>query len=305
MKKIIIIVFVFLSAYSLTAQELPISENYFVDQYSLSSAYAGNSANKAIIASYRKDWAGLSEGPKTIRLSYNDAFKNNAGFGGKLILDKIGIFQSLFVIGSYSYRLKLDETSKLCFGLSAGMHQNSINFSDYYNDPSFTADPSMMNKDVKSKMKFVSDFSLVYANKRFQTGILFSNVGISDYKYPEIQVKYSPFMTYQLHANYSLPFQEIWTLTPLVIYRGGKNIGDQLEIAANMMYKNKFWGNVAHRGKSILCFGFGMDISKGIFFNYTYNLSTTAAVNAFQNHELSIGMRLSDLLSKEKSLASN
>jgi type IX secretion system PorP/SprF family membrane protein len=305
MKKILIILFALLSTSSIFAQELPISENYFVDQYSLSSAYAGNSSNKAIFATYRKDWAGLSEGPRTIRLSYNDGFKNNAGFGGKLIMDKIGIFQSLFAIGSYSYRVKLDEASKLFFGLSAGIHQNSINFSDYYNDPNFTGDPSMMNKDVKSKMKFVSDFSLVYANSRFQAGFLFSNVGISDYKYAEIPVKYSPFMTYQLHANYSLPIQEIWTLTPLVIYRGGKNIGDQLEFAANLMYKNKFWGNVAHRGKSILCIGFGVDISKGIIFNYTYNLSTAVAVNSFQNHELTIGVRLSDLFSKEKSLAAN
>ena len=220
-------------------------------------------------------------------------------------MDKIGIFQSLFAIGSYSYRVKLNETSKLYFGLSAGLHQNSINCSEYYNDPSFTTDPSMMNKDIKSKIKFVSDFSMVYSNQSFQSGFLFSNVGISDYKYSEVQVKYSPFMTYQFHANYTLPIQEIWALTPLVIYRGGKNIRNQLEIASNIMYKNKFWGNIAHRGKSIFCIGFGMDISKGIIFNYTYNLSTSVAVNSFQNHELTVGMRLSDLFDKEKSLAAN
>lgn len=305
MKNILAIIFTFLLATSLHAQELPISENYFVDQYSLSSAYAGNGTTKTFFASYRKDWAGLSEGPKTIRLSYNDGFKANTGFGAKLILDKIGIFQSLFALGSYSYWVKLDNTSKLHFGLSAGLHQNSINFSNYYNDPSFTSDPSMLNKDVKSKMKFISDFSLLYTNRRFQSGILFSNVGISDYKYSEIELKYSPFMTYQLHANYTLPIQDMWTLTPLVIYRGGKNIDNQLEIASNLTYKNKLWGNIAHRGKSIFCVGFGMEISKGIIFNYTYNLSTAVAINSFQNHEFTVGLRLSDFFQKETSLAAN
>jgi type IX secretion system PorP/SprF family membrane protein len=305
MKNLFFITCVLLFTTSLFAQELPISENYFVDQYSLSSAYAGNGSNKTIFASYRKDWAGLSEGPKTIRLNYNDGFKTNAGFGAKLIMDKIGIFQSLYAIGSYSYRVKINENSKMLLGLSAGLHQNSINFNDYYNDPNFIGDPSMMNKDVKSKMKFISDFSMVYVNRRFQSGFLFSNVGITDYKYAEVQVKYSPFMTYQIHANYAIPIQGIWTLTPLIISRGGKDIGNQLEIATNLMYKNKFWGNIAHRGKSIFCVGFGMDISKALIFNYTYNISTSIAVNSFQNHELSIGLRLSDLISKDKSVAQN
>jgi len=303
MKNLFTILFALLVTSSVFAQELPISENYFVDKYSLSSAYAGNSTNKMLFASYRRDWTGLSSGPRTIRISYHDGFKSNAGFGGKLILDETGIFRSLFAIGSYSYRIKLDDASAFYFGLSAGMHQNSINFSDFYNDPNFTSDPSMVNKDVKSRMKFISDFSMVYSVHRFQTGFLFSNVGISDYKYPESSVKYSPFMTYQLHANYTFAFQDAWTITPLAIYRGGKNINSQFEMAANIMYKNKFWGNIGHRGKDIFCLGFGMDISKGIMFNYTYNLSTAVTVSAFQNHELSIGVRISDLLTKDSSLA--
>lgn len=292
-----------MSAYTAFSQQLPLSENYFIDTYSLSSAYAGIGSDHMFFASYRRDWTGLSEGPSTIRVSYNDKLATNAGFGAKVIRDKIGIFESMFAIGSYSYKVKITDASVLYFGLSAGLNQNTLNFSDYYNDPNFTTDPSMINKDVKSKMKFVSDFSAVFSWNRFHSGVLFSNVGISDYKYTEVAVKYSPFMTYQLHANYTFPVLDFWNLTPMVIYRGGSNSKNQTEFASHIRYKDKIWGNLALRGKNIFCFGFGMDISKGFLLNYAYNLSTSSTVNAFQNHEFSVGIRLGDMFRKENSLA--
>jgi len=286
-------------------QQLPLSENYFIDTYSLSSAYAGSGSEHLLFASYRRDWSGLGEGPKTIRLSYNDKLAANAGFGAKMILDKIGIFESIFAMGSYSYKVKITESSRLLFGLSAGLHQNTLNFSDYYNDPNFTTDPSMINKDVKSKLKFISDFSAVFSWNHLHSGVAFSNVGISDYKYNSVDVKYSLFMTYQFHTSYSFPIQESWTIIPLVIYRGGSTSKKQSEFASHIRYKDKIWGNLALRGKNIFCFGFGMDISKGLLFNYTYNLSTATTVNAFQNHELSIGIRFGEMLKKENSMAQN
>lgn len=303
MKKILLLICTWVAAATAFGQQLPLSENYFIDTYSLSSAYAGTSSDHMFFASYRRDWSGLSEGPSTIRVSYNDKLASNAGFGGKIILDKIGIFESLFALGSYSYKVKITDDSNLHFGLSAGFHQNTLNFSEYYNDPNFTTDPSMINKDVKSQMKFVSDFSALFSMSHFQAGILFSNIGISDYKYTELKVKYSPFMTYQLHANYSFPIQEVWTLTPMVIYRGGSTSKTLTEFASHIKYKDKIWGNLALRGKNIFCLGFGMDISKGFLFNYAYNLSTSSTVNAFQNHELSVGIRLGDMFRKENSLA--
>lgn len=305
MKKIIIFICSWLFAGAVFGQQLPLSENYFIDNYSLSSAYAGTGSEHVFFASYRRDWTGLSEGPNTIRVSYNDKLAENAGFGAKIILDKIGIFESMFAIGSYSYKVKITDVSALHFGLSAGIHQNTLNFSEYYNDPNFTTDPSMINKDVKSKMKFISDFSAVFCWNRFHSGALFSNVGISDYKYTDVDVKYSPFMTYQFHASYAFPIQDLWTLTPMMIYRGGSNSKNQTEFASHINYKEKIWGNLAWRGKNIFCVGFGMDISKGFLFNYNYNLSTATTVNAFQNHELSIGIRLGDLFEKQSSLALN
>lgn len=299
MKNLLLIIFAMLSTITLYGQQLPLTDNYFVDKYSLSSAYAGNSENKNLLLSYRRDWSGVDNAPRTIRLSYHDGFKSNAGMGAKIILDKFGIFQSFYGMATYSYRIKIVENNFLLFGLSAGMHQNSINFSDYYNDPNFTSDPSMINKDVKSTVSLVSDFSVIYSSGRFQSGLLFSNVNYSDFKYTDVKVKYSPFVHYQLHAIYTIPLDGALEITPIAIYRGGKNIQSQLEVASQFKYKNQVWGNIAHRGKNVFCLGFGMNASKGILLNYTYNFFTGVTVAGFQNHELTLGLKLADFFPKK------
>jgi type IX secretion system PorP/SprF family membrane protein len=300
MNKLLVLFAGLLSATTVFGQQLPLSENYFIDTYSLSSAYAGYGTDKFVFASYRRDWAGLKEGPRTLRLSYNGRLALNTGLGAKLIVDKIGIFQSFFAIGTYSYKVKLSEESDLRFGLSAGVQQNSINFSEYYNDPGFATDPSMVSKDVKSKLNLVNDLAALYSGSRFQAGVLLSNMGLSDYKYSEVDVSYTTFMTYQLHSSYAFTIQEQWTLTPMIIYRIGSKIKNQTEFASRVMFKDKFWGTAALRGQNIFSLGFGMDIGRGFLFNYTYNLSTSVTVNAFQNHEFTLGLRLNDIFGVKK-----
>jgi len=45
---------------------------------------------------------------------------SNAGFGGKLIFDKAGIFNQFYLMGSYSYKLEVLDNHFVLFGLSAG-----------------------------------------------------------------------------------------------------------------------------------------------------------------------------------------
>ena len=303
MKKLLFIISGLLFAIMVHAQQLPLSENYFVDKYSLSSAYAGNSDNKSLFASYRRDWAGIGEGPQTIRLSYHDGFKNRAGLGAKLIMDKFGIFQSFYGLATYSYRVQAATNSFLYFGLSAGLHQNTINFSEYYNDPNFTVDPSMIDRDVKSGLKLVSDFSMIYVYKRLQSGFLFSNISYSEYTYQSVKTTYNPFLQYQFHATYTLPVDVSWKFIPLVIFRHGKNTKNQLEVASQLKYKDKLWADIGHRGKSVYRAGFGLNLGKGILFNYNFNFFSKTSLNAFQNHELTLGLRLSEFFPKKEEMA--
>jgi type IX secretion system PorP/SprF family membrane protein len=284
------------------AQQMPVSENYFMDKYSLSSSYAGHFNPGSLFTSFRTDWTGIVGGPKTLRLSYSDMLMTNAGLGGKIIYDKAGIFEQLYVMGTYSYSLTIVDEHKVLLALSAGIYHNKINFTDYYNNPNYNIDPVMIQQDVSSKVKFMSDFSALYLFKGIEAGVMFANINFGDAKYDEVDVTYKPFANYQLHAAYSYTVNDRWDINPLIYLRGGKFITGQVGIASMVKYQNNIWGSLSFRDPGIWGFGFGANIAKGIRFSYNFNFASSVALNIYNNHEISIGVNINDLFKKtEKS----
>jgi type IX secretion system PorP/SprF family membrane protein len=302
MKKSITALIIILFHGVIIAQQMPVSENYFMDKYALSSSYAGHFNPGSVFTSFRSDWTGIKGGPKTLRLSYSDMLMTNAAWGGKIIYDKAGIFDQLYVMGTYSYSLKIVEEHKLLLALSAGIYQNRINFTDYYNNPNYNIDPVMTQQDVSSKLKFMSDFSALYLFRGIEAGIMFANINFGDAKYDEVDVTYKPLANYQFHTSYSFLIGERWNINPLLYYRGGKYIAGQVGIASMVKYQNNIWGSFSFRDPGIWGFGFGANIAKGIRFSYNFNFASSVALNIYNNHEIAIGVNLKDLVKKTQTV---
>jgi type IX secretion system PorP/SprF family membrane protein len=296
MKKMIIIVMAILSGGIILAQQMPLSENYFMDKYSLAPSYAGNFNNKYLFMGYRSDWSGVSGGPQTLRLSYNDRLMQNAGYGAKMIYDQAGIFKQIIIMGTYSYKVKFFENHFVMFGLSAGFYSNTLNLKDYYNDPKYNLDPTLVSADVRSKLKFMSDVSAVYAFKGFEAGFLFSNINFGDAKYPaDATLKYKPLANYQIHASYDYKISNTWEIEPLMVIRGGKYIKSQFELATQVIYQKVVWASLLFRDPGIWGFGIGANINKGIKIGYNFNIASTVAPRFYNNHEITIGINIYEL----------
>ncbi len=298
MKKLITALISFLFHGLIIAQQMPVSENYYMDKYALSSSYAGHFSPGSFFTSFRSDWTGIVGGPKTLRVSYSDMLMANAGWGGKIIYDKAGIFDQLYVLGTYSYSLTIVDEHKILLALSAGIYHNKINFTDYYNSPNYNIDPVMIRQDVSSKLKFMSDFSALYLFKGIEAGLMFANINFGDAKYDEVDVTYKPLANYQLHAAYSFQINDRWDVNPLIYFRGGKYITSQVGIASMVRYQENIWGSLSFRDPGIWGFGFGANIAKGISFSYNFNFATSVALSIYNTHEISIGVRIDDLIKK-------
>jgi type IX secretion system PorP/SprF family membrane protein len=301
MKRIFIILTVIFIGAATFAQQSPLSESYFLDKYTLAPSYAGNFNSKYLFLGYRSDWTGISGGPKTFRISYNDIlpWMNNAGFGGKIVYDKAGIFNQLYIMGSYSYNLHVADEHHVMFGLSMGLYHNTLNLSDYYNDPNYNLDPSLVQDDVSSKIKFMSDFSLVYAWKGLEAGFMFSNMSFGNATYKEVDLTYNPLSNFQFHATYLYNIADDWDLSPLLIVRGGKDIKTQVEFATQVAWQKRFMGSLVFRDPGILGFGFGANIDKGIKIAYNFNFATNVAMGIFNNHEITLGFNIFEYVSKK------
>jgi type IX secretion system PorP/SprF family membrane protein len=295
MKKLITIIVGIISGASLYAQQMPLSENYFLDKYSLSPSYAGNFNNKYLFMGYRSDWSGIEGGPKTLRLSYSDAYKQNMGYGGKFIYDVAGIFKQTILLGTYSYRVKLTEEQVILFGLSLGFYSSTLNISDFYNDPKYSLDPALVNANLTSKLKFMSDFSAVYRFKGLDAGLLFSNINFGDAKYQDVNIHYKPLSNFQIHASYTYAISEKWAVSPLMILRGGKYIKSQFEFASQVIYQKNFWGSLMFRDPGIWGAGIGANIGRGLKIGYNFNIATATAPRYFNNHEICLGVNIFEL----------
>ncbi len=280
------------------AQQMPVSENFFMDRYTLSSAYAGHFNPGTINTAFRSDWTGIEGGPKTIRLDFTDMIMSNAGYGAKVIYDKAGIFNQLYVMGTYSYSLKISGEHKVLLALSAGIYNNTINFTEYYNDPKYNLDPALTQQDVTSKLKFMSDFSAVYLYKDLEAGIMFANINFGDAKYKDADVTYKPLANYQIHAAYTYHISDRWAVNPLAYIREGKYIKGQFGIAARVLYQSNIWASLSYRDPSVIGFGMGARIARGISFSYNFNLATSVPMNIYNNHEIGLGVDLKSLFRK-------
>ena len=277
---------------TLAAQQIPLSESYFLDKYSFFPSYAGNYNPRYLFTGYRSDWTGIKGGPKTLRFSFNDRFMSNSGYGLKVIYDKAGIFNQLYFLGSYSYNLKINDDHKLLFGLSAGLYRNSINMLDYYNDPNYNIDPALISEDIVSKIKFMSDASVVWLWKGLEAGFMFTNINFGEAHYKNADTRFKPLANFQFHSSYLWSLSDKWDLVPLAIIRGGKYIKSQFEIATQVLYQKKIWGSVVFRDPGIWGVGFGANIDKGFKLSYNFNFASNVAFNIFTSHEISLGINI-------------
>jgi type IX secretion system PorP/SprF family membrane protein len=297
MKKILITALVLIPGL-LLAQQMPVSENYFMDKYSLSSSYAGHFNPGNIFTSFRTDWTGIDGGPKTIRTSYSDLLMENAAYGGKIIYDKAGIFNQLYIMGTYSYSLKVTGDHRVLLALSAGLYHNSLNFSEYYNDPNYDLDPVLTHGDVSSKLKLMTDFSALYLFKGLEAGIMFANISFGDAKYDEVDVTYKPLANFQAHAAYLYRFNDRWSVNPIAYIRGGRYIQSQVGLATRVSYQDRIWGSVSFRDPGIWGAGFGAEITKAIQLSYSFNFASSISLDVFNTHEIGLGLNVRKLISK-------
>jgi len=298
MRRIIITLSVILAAAGLCAQQMPVSENYFMDKSSLSPSYSGHIDPGTIFTSYRSDWTGVDGGPKSMRVSFSDVLMANATYAGRIVYDKAGIFNQLYFMGTYSYNLKVTGEHRILMALSVGLYHNRLNFTEYYNDPNYNLDPVLVNQDVSSRLKFMTDFSAVYLFKGFEAGVMFANVNFGDATYKDVDVTYKPLANYQFHATYTYNLNDRWSVNPLIYYKDGRFIKGQTGIAARVIYQQKLWGSLSFRDPSVFGVGLGTDIVKGIRFSYNFNFSTSVELNAFNNHEVALGIDIRSLMKK-------
>ncbi len=279
------------------AQQLSLSNQYVVNKFSISPAYAGAGDRLEVFGTYRRDWMGISAAPETKTISANGIIHKNMGLGGTVTSLQAGIFTTLSASLNYAYHIHLSKTNLLSFGIGIGVVENHLDLSS----KGAQDDPVVMNADRTSNMIDAS-FGILFHTKNLHIGFaaprLLSNEDVD-------QSLYYLTPQYKAHLGYKLAINTAWAIDPVAIVSLPKNTDAYYEVAVPIMYREKIWITPAYK-KSSMAIGLGAKICSSFVFNYTYEFASTGiAGKSSGTHEITIGWKLgakakTDELPKDK-----
>src|SRR5436190_1262743 len=112
------------------AQQDPLYGLWLNNPLVINPAYTGINNNLVVFATYRSQWAGFDGSPTTMTAGgHSSLLRNKIGAGFMVVNDKIGENTNTQLMGTFAYKLFINTTTSLSFGMSGG-------FVNYKTDPS-------------------------------------------------------------------------------------------------------------------------------------------------------------------------
>ena len=129
------------------SQQLPATDEYLLNRFSLSPANAGIDNGFGAFSSLRQNWVGIAGAPQTQTISFNGPLnEGKMGFGGNITMDQAGIFRQMQASLDYSYIVKISDKQNIRFGIAAGMNEAYIDLSGHGADGDPIVNGQSINK---------------------------------------------------------------------------------------------------------------------------------------------------------------
>ena len=128
MKKIIITLLFFLAVLIVCAQQVVIVNHSFLKPVVYNPAFTGSGEGTNLLLINHTQWSGFKNAPRYSMFSFDKNY-NKMGLGINLISDKKGLNNKLGGNLLYAYKININENARLALGISAGIFQQSLNYS--------------------------------------------------------------------------------------------------------------------------------------------------------------------------------
>ncbi|NVO04086.1 MAG: type IX secretion system membrane protein PorP/SprF [Bacteroidetes bacterium] len=259
----------FLSIGFANAQNDIMFTHYMFNESIFNPAMVGSTPNLETAIVARQQWVGFDNAPSTQMIKGNAYFDQvQGGVGLHIINDRIGYESALNLKISYAYFLKLDEKSKLSFGLGFGFLNKSVEGSkltyDEVNDPyAVTTNSKAFRADF--------DFGAAFTSKNFSTGLSVTHISQSLKKSSILKVprNYYFFIKNIMNVNDKID------VVPSMVIRSSIYI-TQFDLNAILYYDKKFYGGIGYRLNDAMIGTIGVNITKDIKFGYSYDFGVGA-----------------------------
>lgn len=174
LKKITIGLVLALSSLSLHAQQDPMFTHYMYNTLMVNPGYAGSRDALTVTALHRSQWVDFDGAPITQTITAHAPLRNeHVGLGLSVMNDKIGPTNNTSIFGDFAYIIKLNDRSKLSFGVSGGINIFQAQLSSLELD--VQSDPVFQNS-VSNRITPNFGFGAYYYREKFYAGISTPNL---------------------------------------------------------------------------------------------------------------------------------
>ncbi|MBA3664984.1 MAG: type IX secretion system membrane protein PorP/SprF [Bacteroidetes bacterium] len=252
---------------------------YMFNGLIINPAYAGSNGALNATLSYKNQWTGFNNAPKTSAFGIHSPLKNSSSNVGLLAInDRYGLTTRNRVLASYAYRIKLNNTLNLSFGLQAGCEALRNDYSKLVtiesNDRSFT-------NLTPNSTYFVSGSGIYLNSDKLFLGI-------------SMPVMYSGNMnglnTYKpvfMYSGYKFKLNSEFSLQPSVLVKYIKGSPVQADFNCLFTYNEKIGIGASYRtNKTIIATAF-CQVNKQFLVGYAFENNFSLSFRLPKNsHEL-------------------
>jgi len=274
--KILILVLVTVVTQTLMAQQLPQFTQYMYNTISINPAYAGSRETLAIVGLHRNQWAGFPGAPTTQTLSVHSPLRNeNVGLGFSLINDELGFENFVYMYGDFSYTIKLNEISKLAFGIKAGFTAFSVDNELYTSNSNNSKDQLIGN--IENRWIPNMGAGVMWLWERGYLGLsaprLINNNYTKDGSYKALER-----VSYYFTGGYVFNIGLTTKFKPSFMVKATNGATLSTDLSANFLFFEKLWLGAAYRiNNTAGALGFMTDfqILRDWRIGYTFELPTS------------------------------
>lgn len=305
---------------ALYAQQRPLFSQYTQNLFLVNPAVAGWENYVDVHSSYRKQWAGLAEGPESYYVSVQGAMNYYAepsrtlpmlskhsmnqqnklasgdkkwyrhGAGLTAWVDRTNPLKTNTVQASYALHLKLSKKLKASIGASVGVRQWRLNPSDLSLEQA--NDPIFSNEFMSEIIPNVNIGLLLYSPKFYVSlsaeQLLKEDVGFGLAIGDAVLQQH-----FYLSTGYRLEAGVNWTVTPSVLVRYTANVAPSLEGNVLFQYRSKLWAGIGFRQQGFFAAQVGIHLREWMNIGYLYE-AITGDLSRIGNssHEITLGFKI-------------
>ncbi len=276
----------------LFAQQDALFTQYMYTKLEFNPAYSGSHDALSLDLLGRFQWAGLQGAPRTLCLTAHTSLPNNhLGVGMYFYVDQLGPSIDYNIMGSFAWRI-LFPSSKLCFGISAGIKYYDVDWTLL--DPKDAGDPALTGQ-VRNKVVPDVDFGIYYYSGNYYAGAsvkhLLQNQMVVSSSPPDGQNSYTRLLrSYYFIGGGTIRFPGNVQLMPSLLIKYVRNAPLQADLSARVRFLDIITLGAAYRTSDALCLLMELVVYQGLSVGYSYDIWFNALKGHNQgSHEIRIG----------------